>query len=163
MGKNNKSWYGCYLSSLGIAGEVKGRRREESGPARRALLRKFLPGSVSRREKAAVATEGLGWGLWLTAPRAQTQGKELQKFKTLDVGRLKWASDQQKKGFILATGTMWPAGLWSDFAEWSEVKACSFSSRESVKEVCGCWQFLRVCWQFLQKWQTCMRSWGPVI
>lgn len=66
------------------------------------------------------------------------------EFKTLGMGRLEGASDQQKRGFILETGAT-PRG-WQDFGViLSGLKFYLFSSGESVKEVWGLLTVLGVC------------------
>lgn len=54
--RNNKIWYGCYLSSLGIKGDVKGRSKKppllpwgEGAGRKSPPWEKFLPGSVPGR------------------------------------------------------------------------------------------------------------------
>lgn len=51
-----------------------------------------------------VAAGDDGLGTLTHSSRAQTPGQKLQKLKTLDVGKLTRASDQQKRGFILRWG-----------------------------------------------------------
>lgn len=58
-----------------------------------------------------VAAGDDGLGTLTHSSRAQTPGQKLQKLKTLDVGKLTRASDQQKRGFILEMGAVRLAGL----------------------------------------------------
>lgn len=61
------------------------------GISRKSLSRKILPGSVSGREEggcSVVAAGDNGLGTLTHSSRAQTPGQELQKLKTLDVGKL---------------------------------------------------------------------------
>lgn len=75
--KNNKSWYGCYLSSLGIKGDVKGRSKKPplllwgEGAGRKSPPEKIPARICPRRESAAAHW----WrGPWLITPWAQTKG-----------------------------------------------------------------------------------------
>lgn len=75
--RNNKSWYGCYLSSLGIKGDVKGRSKKPplllwgEGAGRKSPPKKIPARICPRRESVAAHW---WWGLWLTTPWAQTKG-----------------------------------------------------------------------------------------
>ena len=76
---------------------------EERGSAEETFQKKSAR-ICFRKEEGMVAAGDDGLGTLTHSSRAQTPGQKLQKLKTLDVGKLTRASDQQKRGFILRWG-----------------------------------------------------------